>query len=315
LLGFGIAAVAENMDQRVRGATDLRTRLGVPVLGLIPGIGGEIDRAPSTLVAIDAPTSEGADAFRRLRTNLVAGAAEIGARSVAITSIDRHDVPIEFAANLAAVLATTGKRVVLLSPTRSEPGLAELLGAQPGPGFFDALAGAVPIEKAVSSTGVDNLFLCGPWGGPFSASRARIAAVASATQAQSLGTDRAARLIEDLAASADFLLVDAPPLLGDPDGAVLAGACDGVLAVARPTTKREDVAQACEQLERVRARLFGSVLLCPKKRQRPRRIEPFGSSTATVPEKEHHKRHHLGAHHPSTTEQGTVSGLTGGDAR
>ena len=38
LLGFGIAAIAEYMDQRVRGATDLRTRLGVPVLGLIPGI-------------------------------------------------------------------------------------------------------------------------------------------------------------------------------------------------------------------------------------------------------------------------------------
>lgn len=287
LLGFGIAAIAEYMDQRVRGATDLRTRLGVPVLGLIPGIDDEVDRALPTLVAIDAPASEGADAFRRLRMSLVASAAEIGARSVAITSIDHDDVPIEFAANLAAVLAATGKRVVLLSPRRSEPRLAELLGAGSGPGFFDALAGAVPIEKAVSSTGVDNLFLCGPWEGPFSASRARIAAVASATQAQSLGTDRAARLIEELAASADFLLVDAPPLLADPDGAALAGACDGVLAVARPTTKREDIAQVREQLERVRARLFGSVLLCPKKRQRPRGIESLGSFTATVPEKEH----------------------------
>ena len=319
LIGFGIAAIAEYMDQRVRDATDLRTRLGGPVLGLVPAEGDEVNRALPTLVAIDAPASDGASAFRRLRTNLVAGATDIGARSVAITSIDDDDVPIEFAANLAAVLAATGKRVVLLSTRQCEPPLAELLGARSGPGFFDALAGAVPIGKAISSTGVDNLFLCGRRA---SNARARatehgpshVAAVASATQAQSLGTDRAAGLIAALAASSDFVLVDAPPLLADPDGAVLAGACDGVLAVARPTTRRDDVARARDQLERVRARLLGSVLLYPKKRPRPR-LDSFGSFIPTVPEKEHERRNEVGDHRPSgTAEQRRLSRATlGGD--
>ena len=317
LLGFGIAAIAEYADRRVRGATDLEARLGVPVLGQIPDLSDGAEGALPTLVAIDAPASEGATAFRRLRTNLAAAAAETGTRSVAITSIDADDVPIELAANLAAVLATSGKRVILLSPRRGEATLEALLGARPGRGFLDALAGTVPIEKAVSTTGIENLLLCGR---SAPSARARqtenapspVAAVASVSGVQSLGTDRVARLIEDVAATADIVLVDAPPLLADPDGAVIAGACDGVLAVARSTTRREDVERAREQFDRVRARLLGGVLLDRSQRRRPSLADSVGS-LATTHETDNRQPDEMGDQRPRSARRQRTLGATGGE--
>ncbi len=60
---------------------------------------------------------------------------------------------------------------------------------------------------------------------------------------------------------ADFVLVDAPPLLAVADAAAFAPACDGVLLVVTGATTRGDVSMAQDQLESVRARMLGAVLL------------------------------------------------------
>jgi Mrp family chromosome partitioning ATPase/capsular polysaccharide biosynthesis protein len=269
LLGFAIAALAEYRDDRVRSATDLHARLAAPVLGVIPKNDHEAHGVEPTLVASDAPASLSGNAFRRLSTNFVAAASHAGTRSVAVTSVDHNDSPTALIANLAAVLAATGKRVVLLSMTQRRPTLEEVFGAPPGPGFLDALDGAIPLQHALAETGIENLLLCrrgladvieiGMASVP--EDRPRGVAVSSKGPAHSLGSERTAQLIADLAAPVDFVLVDAPALLRDADAAALARACDGVLAVATPTTTRADIARSREQFERVRATLLGSVFI------------------------------------------------------
>jgi len=60
---------------------------------------------------------------------------------------------------------------------------------------------------------------------------------------------------------ADVLLFDAPPVLVVTDALVLAVQSDGVLLVVKAgRTRREHVQQAKERLERVNARIVGSVL-------------------------------------------------------
>jgi Mrp family chromosome partitioning ATPase len=74
-------------------------------------------------------------------------------------------------------------------------------------------------------------------------------------------------VIQDLATTADFVLVDTPPLLVDADAAALVAGCDAVLAVVTvPTTTRSQLAEARNQLECVRAGLLGSVLIGANKR-------------------------------------------------
>jgi capsular polysaccharide biosynthesis protein len=288
LLGFAIAAIAEYVDNRIRGASDLRTRLGVPVLGLILRDDDASSGAGAlSLVAIDSPYSKSANAFRRLGTNFVAAADYARTKSIAITSVDHTDSPIEVHANLAAALAEMGKRVVLVSTRERHPALEELVGAPPGPGFLDALAGAVPLERTLTDTGIENLLLCRAGStepndiGVASPSGERhVAAIPAPARAHTLGSERTALLLEELAGRADFVLVDAPPLLADADAASLASACDGVLAVATPTATREEIARSREQFERVRATVIGSVIVEPNHRTGKERQKPARSATA-----------------------------------
>jgi capsular polysaccharide biosynthesis protein/Mrp family chromosome partitioning ATPase len=268
-IGFGIAALAEFLDDRVRGAKDLEARLGAPVLGVIPKDTREAPHIGASFVALGAPTSPAGDAFRRLSTNVAAAAAETGARSIAVTSVDRDDAPTELITNLAALLSAAGKRVVLVSMARRWPSLEETFGAAPGPGFLDALAGTVPIRSALAATDVENLLLCRRGradlieigDGRTSEDRPRAVAVPSNAPSYALGSERTAELTANLGEPFDFVLVDAPALLGDADAVALARACDAVLTVATPETTRANIARAWEQLEQVRATLLGSVLI------------------------------------------------------
>lgn len=268
-IGFGIAALAEFLDDRVRSPRDLQRRLAIPVLGVIPKDTGEAPHAAATFVALGAPTSPSGDALRRLSTNVAAAAAETGAKSIAITSIDRDDAPTELITNLASLLAASGKRVVLVSMARRWPTLEETFGAPPGPGFLDALAGTVPVRSTLAATEVENLLLCRRGradlieigAGHASPGRPRAVAVPSHAPSYALGSERTAELTADLGEPFDFVIVDAPALLGDADAAALSRACDAVLAVATPSTTRKNIGQAREQLEHVRATLLGSVLM------------------------------------------------------
>ena len=267
MIGFAIAALAEFLDDRVRSVTDLQKRLGASVLGLIPKDDRNEQDAEPTLAALHALTSRSGDAYRRLNTNFVAAATQARAKSIAITSVDRKDSPAELITNLAALLAASGKRVVLVTMARRRPALEEALGAATGPGLLDALVGNVPIQQALADTQVENLWLCRRGrpdlieigGAP--GDRPRAVGVPSSAPAHVLGSDRTGQLLTDLVEPFDFVLVDAPALLADADAAALARACDAVLGVATPTTTRADIARSREQLEHLRATLLGSVFI------------------------------------------------------
>jgi len=175
-------------------------------------------------------------------------------------------------------LAAAGKRVVLVSADLRRPTLEEMFGVTGGVGFVDVLRDSVSLSDALRDSGVENLRLCGGgsrssvpvvMAGPGAYGRSPVAALARSSgltpsgPAELIGSDRAARVIEEIARDlADFVLVDAPPLLAVADAAALAPACDAVLVVAAGgTTTRADVLRAREQLECVRATLLGAVLL------------------------------------------------------
>jgi capsular polysaccharide biosynthesis protein/Mrp family chromosome partitioning ATPase len=273
LVGFGIAALREHRDDRVSGPEDVHARLGVPVLGVIPTSGGRKRRATQPLLALEAPGSDAADDLRRLRANFAVAATDAGVKAVAVSSIHTDDRATLVAANLAVALAATGKRVVLLSAGQRPSRIEEIFSVPDHVGFLDVLAGTVPIATAVCESGIDNLRLCtsGSANDAMDAPRQNGhltgPVIGSAEATALLGSDRATHVIQDLATTADFVLVDTPPLLVDADAAALVAGCDAVLAVVTvPTTTRSQLAEARNQLECVRAGLLGSVLIGANKR-------------------------------------------------
>jgi non-specific protein-tyrosine kinase len=64
-----------------------------------------------------------------------------------------------------------------------------------------------------------------------------------------------------LKARANYVLFDVPPVLAATDAALLSAKLDGILLVMRAGhTRRDHAARAKQALERVHARIIGSVL-------------------------------------------------------
>ena len=75
-----------------------------------------------------------------------------------------------------------------------------------------------------------------------------------------LGSLAAKKVLSELRAQFDYVIVDSSPLLAVTDAAILAANADGVLIMARfGQTKREQLAHAVGNLEDVGAPLLGAV--------------------------------------------------------
>lgn len=76
-----------------------------------------------------------------------------------------------------------------------------------------------------------------------------------------LGSRRVDQVISSLSERADIVLIDAPPVIGVTDAAILGAKVDGVLLViSAGNTRREHAERAKELLEQARVRIIGATL-------------------------------------------------------
>lgn len=156
LLGFGLAALLDRIDRRVRTTDELESLYGVPILARIPRSQRLSRRSPE---AIGPQTQEG-EAFRVLRTNLRYFSVDDRLRSILITSPEAGDGKSTVARTLAMTMAEMGDDVLLVEGDLRKGG--ELRGVTGGPasGLSNVLAGT-PYEKVLIDVDA-------PGGGPHS---------------------------------------------------------------------------------------------------------------------------------------------------
>lgn len=201
----------------------------------------------SSLITLSDPRSPAAEAFQSLRTNIEFSRLETPLRSLLVTGADPETDKSSALANLAVVMAQSGDRVVVVDGDLRRPRQHEIFGAANSRGLTDWLKeGGAP---GLLETTVPNLRLLPA--GPLPANPVAL-----------LSGNRLAELLTQLTADADYILVDAPPVLAVTDAALWAGKVDGVLlAVHAGRTKREHAQRAKAVLEKVQARILGAVLL------------------------------------------------------
>ena len=151
-LAIGTAAIRDHLDDRLRGPADLESRSGAPVLSLVPAY-QPLSRDPAShLTIVWNANSVVAEAYRGLRTRVIAAGAARGARTLLVTSAGWERKSM-IAANLAVALAQSGRRTVLvcadlrwgsahrLLGVPNETGLSTLLDRRGRPGLGAARAG------------------------------------------------------------------------------------------------------------------------------------------------------------------------------
>lgn len=124
--GLGLAFLIHNFDTRVRSAQQIQALSNLPVLGEIPdskathsgqGADREVDPA-------------GYDAFRRLGINVIARGGKQGFSSFLVSSTKTQEGRSSVVANLAWVIAESGREVIVVDCDFHSPILHVLFGLQ-----------------------------------------------------------------------------------------------------------------------------------------------------------------------------------------
>jgi capsular exopolysaccharide synthesis family protein len=226
-LAIGTAALRDHLDDRFRGPLDLEARTGATVLGLVPAF-RTLSRTPAAeLALLWSPDSVVAEAYRSLRTRVLQEAAARGARTLLVTS-PGWEKKGTVAANLAVALAQSGRRTILVCADLRWGSTDELFEIHTDYGLTTLLDARADWAAALQSTGVSGLRLLPP--GPVPSDPAEI------LQRPALRT-----VIGGLRSQADFVIIDAPPLLASPDFSPLAQRAEMVLLVgdARKSTRAQ----------------------------------------------------------------------------
>ncbi len=160
------------------------------------------------------------------------------------------------AVDLAAVLAESGRRVLLVDGDLVTPTLADrLLSSDPGGrgrpsrGLSTVLLGDDTLDDAVITRVGGRPFALLP-AGPVPTSRGQL-----------WGADRAQQVFADLAVRFDHVVVDTPPLGSCTDGAVAAALGDGAVVLARlGHTRSSALRRGLESLTTAHAEFLGAVV-------------------------------------------------------
>lgn len=203
------------------------------------------------LTTLSAPHGAAAEAYQSLRTSLEFSRLGQEVTTLLLAAVDGGADKSSAAANLAVVMAQAGDRVILVDGDLRRPQQHEIFGLSNQQGLSNWLqAGGDPPLQNTSVEGLQVLV-----SGPISGNPVAL------LSAKRLG-ERLAALRE----KADYVLIDAPPVLAVTDAALWASQADGVvLLVNAGATKRDDAQRAKAVLEGVQAKLLGAVLLNAEK--------------------------------------------------
>lgn len=243
-LGIGLAVLRDLLDNTIKDRRAVEEITGAGIVGSIPL---DKERRKVAAISFDGDSSSIAESFRKLRTNLQFLAVDNPPRVIVVTSSMPSEGKSTTAINLALALAEAEHNVVLVDGDMRRPSLHKYLDLIGQVGFSTVLSGAVPLDEALQKTRFPGLTVLTSGAIPPNPS-------------ELLGSQSARRLLGELRAQFDYVIVDSTPLLAVTDAAILAAGADGVLIMARfGNTKREQLTHAVAILQNVGAPLLGSV--------------------------------------------------------
>ncbi len=245
--GGGVFLI-ELLDDSLRTPEEVQRITDLPLLGTTAEFGdaGYADK----LIAQRSPLSPITESYRVLRTNVQFAGLDRPLETLMITSPGPSEGKSVTLANLAIVLAQSGKRVVVVDTDLRRPTLHKLFALPNDVGLTDAILTAdKPVTDFLQQpAGLKNLVVLTSGAIP-------------PNPAETLASEQMSRVIEALRKDADVILFDSPPALIVADAVILGAKVSGVLIVNDLGRTRRKMAQkVVEVLKRGRVNTLGLVL-------------------------------------------------------
>jgi polysaccharide biosynthesis transport protein len=248
IAGVVLASLRDQARDRIQGPPLVARSLDAPILGSIPRT-HRLLVGTAHLASVDEPHGQAAEAYRTLRTNLLAVCRESKAKTILITSARQGEGKTSTATNLAVALAQAGRSVVLISADLRNPRVHAVFGIGNEQGLGQVLEGTLSLDEAIVETDLAELRILPS--GPVDAVDEPV---------ELLQSDRMGEVLQECCRS-DFVIVDGPPIFPVADSLVLADLVDGVLFVTdAQSSTQASVAQSRRQIHQVGGRILGGIL-------------------------------------------------------
>lgn len=242
-LAGGFVFLREYFDDTIRAPSDVETKLGLPLLGLIP----LSDEGPMEAQLLD-PKSPVSEAYASLLTNLRFSTTHGIPELLILTSAQQSEGKSTSSTALAQDLAEFGKRVLLIDADMRRPTLHKMHDEALDVGLASYLAGEKEIDDIIAQSKTPNLDLVSALPMP-------------PDPPILLNGNRLDRLFAEARERYDCVLVDCPPMLGLSDTAILASHSDAVLMIVDALAgHRGAVKTALRRLRLINAPVLGAVL-------------------------------------------------------
>lgn len=245
-LGMGILAafVVEALDETLATPDDVESKLGLPLLAVIP----LLDKGVTPQDALLDLRSNFSEAYYSLRTALQFSTPNGAPANVLVTSSRPAEGKSTTAYATAVNLARLGRTVLLIDGDLRNPSMHRIVGVENDAGMSNLLSGGADLRTLVKRTDQEGLdFIpCGPL---------------PPNPAELWGGDRLRRVLDEAAGSYQHVVVDGPPVLGFADAPLLASAVGGTIFVLEAKgTRRAQARGALRRLALGNGHILGAVL-------------------------------------------------------
>lgn len=247
LAGMGVAGalvlILENIDQGIRDPAVVEQKLGVPLLGVIPETSNE-----EPLEDVADPKSFVSEAYTTVLSNLAFSTDHGVPRLFMVTSTGQAEGKSTSVLALAAGVARAGKSVVVVDADMRIPTIDKRIDKRGTDGLSNYLAGDDNLDSMLHTLEFGNLRVMPS--GPIPPSAPDL-----------LSGERMGMLVRELLKRFDHVVIDAPPILGLADAALIARNVEGVVFVAEAERAAvRAISDAVGRLRTAKARVFGLVL-------------------------------------------------------
>jgi capsular exopolysaccharide synthesis family protein len=238
--GGGLVVALEYLRNRLGDAEEIPSRIGVRVIGTIPWVGkSRRGRANEYRLA---------ESVDSIRTLILQGNRE-SARVILVTSAGDREGKSSLAANLAASIARSDHRTLLVEGSLRNPSVHAALQLDAStPGMAELLRGETTNNEVVQPTAIDGLFAVTSGAVDYDAITA-------------LSRQDFPRIIQGFRDSFDHVVIDAGPVLAYADTLIMGRQSDmAIIATMRDLSSVPATLAAVDRLRSAGVRVAGCVL-------------------------------------------------------
>jgi capsular exopolysaccharide synthesis family protein len=255
MLAVGLAALVDQINDRIHTEQDARRLCQLPVLADIPLI-KEADHRSLYEQSLSQPSSNHeADevspllaTYQMLRANIEFSGIDEPIHAIVLTSSLPDEGKSMSAVNLAVAAALSGEQVILIDCDLRRPSLHRLCGLPNEVGFTNVVTGSHSLAEALQDTAVPGLRVLTGGTIPPNAFKLLRSRAASACFQQAIE-------------QSDFVVIDTPPVLAMADAQVVASLADAVvMVISAKDTRRAEVIRTRDLLAQTGTDLIGTIL-------------------------------------------------------